>query len=431
VLAVTLAVSVATATLAVEARNAAATDDAAYSATSARATRALAAARAQGYTAQDLAALQLALDHAAPAQPALPWLQGGRGQAQAELAARLAGLPGIEAAAMARHRASASARLNAAAAAVAAAEAAGADDEELAGIRQDLGGLTPGLAAAADPRAIDRLGADAVRLTGTAAAAGAAARAEQSRLRSAADALRARFQDNLDQLRAAGRAAAAPGRNDAAVAALLKAPSALHAAARIDHYGAMLAAGNPADVALGVAGLQEYQQQAHAALAGSLPHKAIVVSLFGQELWAYQDGKLVQDTLVTTGRPGLPTDVGAMKVLSKDSPWKMHSPWPKGSPHWYPDTAVRKVVWFTVTGEGLHDANWEPTSYYGPGGQNTSVASHGCIHVQDAAEDFLYDWADIGTPVIVYPGDGSPTAAQLAQTSVDDAGVPLTGPKGS
>jgi lipoprotein-anchoring transpeptidase ErfK/SrfK len=120
-----------------------------------------------------------------------------------------------------------------------------------------------------------------------------------------------------------------------------------------------------------------------------------------------------------------------MKVLSKDSPWKMHSPWPKGNPHWYPDTMVQKVVWFTVTGEGLHDASWEPASYYGPGGQNTAVASHGCIHLPNSANDFIFNWAQVGTPVIVYPGDGAPLAEQMSKVSVDADGVPLTGPKGS
>ena len=144
----------------------------------------------------------------------------------------------------------------------------------------------------------------------------------------------------------------------------------------------------------------------------------------------YQDGKIVQDTLVTTGRPALPTDIGAMKILSKNSPWRMRSPWPRGSPYWYPDSYVHKVVWFTVTGEGLHDAPWQ-SSMYGPGGQFTANASHGCIHVQMAAENFLYDWSKVGTAVVVYPGDGSPVSEQMKQVSVDARGVPFTGPKGA
>jgi hypothetical protein len=37
----------------------------------------------------------------------------------------------------------------------------------------------------------------------------------------------------------------------------------------------------------------------------------------------------------------------------------------------------------------------------------------------------------VGTPVIVLPGDGSSLKDQLAQKTTDDAGNPLTGPKGA
>ena len=135
---------------------------------------------------------------------------------------------------------------------------------------------------------------------------------------------------------------------------------------------------------------------------------------------------------MTTGRPpDLATDIGPMKVLWKQAPWKMHSPWPKESPYWYPDTLVQRVVWFTNTGEGLHDASWQPDGTYGPGSQYGPSASHGCIHVPPVSEAFLFGWVDYGTPVVIYPGDGQPLRAQLAQKTTDDDGNPFTGPKGA
>jgi lipoprotein-anchoring transpeptidase ErfK/SrfK len=133
---------------------------------------------------------------------------------------------------------------------------------------------------------------------------------------------------------------------------------------------------------------------------------------------------------VTTGRPALPTDLGAMKVLRKDSPWKMHSPWPKGSPYYYPDAMVQMVVWFTNTGEGLHDASWQQCCW-GPGSQYTGFASHGCIHLPNSAERFIYNWSQVGVPVVVYQGDGTPVNEQVAKISTDDQGNPLSGPKGA
>jgi hypothetical protein len=88
------------------------------------------------------------------------------------------------------------------------------------------------------------------------------------------------------------------------------------------------------------------------------------------------------------------------------------------------------VLWFTVTGEGLHYAGWEWESAYGPGSEYGGFASHGCIHVPLDTERWLYGWAKVGTPVIVFPGDGSPVADQVAQISVDADGNPTTGPKG-
>jgi len=137
------------------------------------------------------------------------------------------------------------------------------------------------------------------------------------------------------------------------------------------------------------------------------------------------------DTPVTTGRPALPTDIGTMRVLHKDSPWTMQSPWPKGSPNWYPDTVVQMVLWFTRNGEGLHDASWQPVSALGPGSQAGPFASHGCIHLPTAAVKTLFDWAPIGTPVVVYPGDGSPVARQTLQQSVDAVGNPISGVRGA
>jgi len=150
-----------------------------------------------------------------------------------------------------------------------------------------------------------------------------------------------------------------------------------------------------------------------------------VISVAGQRLRAYERGKVVEETLVTTGRPELPTDIGPMQVTKKSSPWTMQSPWPKGSPFWYPDTVVQMVLWFTNTGEGIHDAAWEPASAYGPGSTTGPYASHGCIHVTAAAETFLYNWAELGTPVIVYPGDGSPAADQVAKQTVNAQGEPV------
>ncbi|MFN2581574.1 MAG: L,D-transpeptidase family protein [Candidatus Dormibacteria bacterium] len=129
--------------------------------------------------------------------------------------------------------------------------------------------------------------------------------------------------------------------------------------------------------------------------------KVITISLSLQEGVFYQDGCVVKATPVTTGRPALPTPAGHFSVFYKTSPFEMISPWPKPSPYWYPDTWVNRVMEFAGGGYFLHDADWEPLSDYGPGGQYSGGASHGCIHIPDDVMPWLYDWTPMGAPVII------------------------------
>ena len=155
-----------------------------------------------------------------------------------------------------------------------------------------------------------------------------------------------------------------------------------------------------------VGGLQVRDQQLRQAMNDSLPDKAITVSLKEQVLRAFSHGQQVFWTYVTTGRPGLETDPGSFKVYWKVAPWTMHSPWPKGSPYWYPDTKVQMVMWFNG-GDGIHDSNWR--AYYGPGTQyphydplGDNNGSHGCVNVPPDRMPWLWDWTPTGTAVIVY-----------------------------
>jgi lipoprotein-anchoring transpeptidase ErfK/SrfK len=158
--------------------------------------------------------------------------------------------------------------------------------------------------------------------------------------------------------------------------------------------------------------VQQSQQQLQAQVSAELAAdncghnvgagKDLVVSLSMQEMVAYQDGCAVRATPVTTGRPQLPTPAGSYHVFFKTTPWMMRSPWPPGSPFWYPNTLVTWVLEFREGGYFLHDADWEPTGDYGPGGEfNQSAASHGCIHIPTPFMQWLYGWTPVGTPVQV------------------------------
>lgn len=128
--------------------------------------------------------------------------------------------------------------------------------------------------------------------------------------------------------------------------------------------------------------------------------KAVVIRLGTQTLTAYLNGKPILRTPVTTGRPALPTPVGSYRIEAAYSPFTFFSPWPPGSPYWYPPTPVTWAMPF-YNGDFLHDDPGEPASAYGKGSENGPYASHGCVHVPHAAMAFLFHWLPIGARVIV------------------------------
>lgn len=315
--------------------------------------------------------------------------------------------------------------------------ALGADDSDLQPLQQRLDDANKAQGAAHTITDYRNVLKQLQPVVNDVTAVGVVQQQENDAIAKAAEDLKGQAGGNVDTVRKVGNDAVYSGRNDASIAAYMnksgpfKGFDALSKAySKLEKYAGMIGSGDANQAALGASGAQRYAGRVHDALMGGLPGKTIILSYTGQRLWAYEGGQVVHDTLITTGKPETATDLGPMKVLRKSSPWKMHSPWPKGSPNWYPDTDVQMVLWFTDTGEGLHDASWQPCCW-GPGSQYTGYASHGCVHVPYGSESFLFNWAPVGTPVIVFQGDGTPVNHQLAQISTDDQGNPLTGPRGA
>jgi len=126
--------------------------------------------------------------------------------------------------------------------------------------------------------------------------------------------------------------------------------------------------------------------------------KVIVIVIADQRLTAYQNGQVVVTSLVATGRPELATPKGTFHVMAKYSPLKFVSPWPRGNPYWYPDEWVSYGMLFADDGFFLHDAPWR--THYGPG-TNLTQGTHGCVNVPKAAMTTLYNWATVGTAVLI------------------------------
>jgi L,D-transpeptidase-like protein len=293
----------------------------------------------------------------------------------------------------------------------------GVDPVDLAPIEAQVSLIRVGLATAYSPadfrRAFGAMGRPidaAQQLRAARAADLAAVQGEAARILAAAN-------GNLDAVRQVGLNALADGRNYAtAVAYLRLAPGRQYDLLESDAN--RLQGTAPQQVAEAAALEERHRDLLHAAMIAGFPAKGIFVSILAEELWAYDHGQLFVDTLVTTGMPQLPTDTGLMRIYRKESPVHFISPFPKGSIYDYGTIDARYALWFQYSGEAIHDSWWR--SWYGPSSNLNGHGSHGCIGVPYGPIDALYPWGDVGTPVLVIPGDGSPVATQLAEKTYDD-----------
>jgi lipoprotein-anchoring transpeptidase ErfK/SrfK len=327
---------------------------------------------------------------------------------------------------------------DAAKASIAQAQQANASDLDLQGLQQRLDTVARAQGAAHTLKDYRAAAQQAQSVAQDAAAVYAQVQQENQQIQQAAQQLVSQNSGNLAAIQAAGSQAVAIANNSATIIAYLAkemqfkgADTVARLSSRLGKYAGLIGSGDVNQAAQGTAAAQIYANQIHGMLLDGMPAKAVIVSFQDQHVWAYEGSKVVMENPVTTGIRGVSdfgTDFGPMKVLHKDHPWKFQSPWPKGSPHWYPDTVVQWTAFFTSTGEAFHDASWQPDSTLGPGSQYTQgLQSHGCIHLPADKAQWMYDWADVGMPVIVYPGDGSGVANQLSQITTNDQGVPHSG----
>ena len=120
--------------------------------------------------------------------------------------------------------------------------------------------------------------------------------------------------------------------------------------------------------------------------------KKIVVSISQQAMWAYKGNQVVLSSLVSTGRPGFDTPLGSYAILSKLPSQTMEGVI-GGEYYHVPD--VPDVMYFTNFGHALHGTYWH--NNFG------TPMSHGCVNLPMDVAAWMYQWAPIGTPVLIVP----------------------------
>ncbi len=122
--------------------------------------------------------------------------------------------------------------------------------------------------------------------------------------------------------------------------------------------------------------------------------KRILVDLSDQRVYVYEEGKLIWNWPVSTGRPGYRTITGTFRILDK-MPWAYASTWNLKMPYWM------GIYWAGKLENGFHGQvinSWGVRiwdKYIG------TPYTFGCVMLADDNMKKLYDWAEIGTPVII------------------------------
>ncbi len=118
----------------------------------------------------------------------------------------------------------------------------------------------------------------------------------------------------------------------------------------------------------------------------SVSGKRIDVDISEQKLVAYDGYDVVRSYTISSGEPGRDTPLGSFKISNKYGT-KTYS----GSDYYYPNTKWN----MRYSGPYLIHTAWWHNDFGTP-------VSHGCINMKESEAGWLYQWAPIGTPVVVH-----------------------------
>lgn len=122
--------------------------------------------------------------------------------------------------------------------------------------------------------------------------------------------------------------------------------------------------------------------------------KSITVDRSEQMLYAFEGNDLFLETPISTGLELTPTPRGTFAVFKKTPSRYMQGPLPNLADRQYYDLpGVPWNLYFTHGGAVIHGAYWH-TSFGKP-------YSHGCVNLPPDLAQMLYNWAELGTEVIV------------------------------
>ncbi|EKE25504.1 MAG: ErfK/YbiS/YcfS/YnhG family protein [uncultured bacterium] len=121
--------------------------------------------------------------------------------------------------------------------------------------------------------------------------------------------------------------------------------------------------------------------------------KYIDISLEHQNMVLFEGGRFVDAYLVSSGKKGMDTPIGNFKIENK-TPRAWSKTYGLFMPNWMAIEPNGKY--------GIHELPEWPGGYK-EGANHLGVAvSHGCVRLGEGSAKRVYDWADIGTPIIIH-----------------------------
>ena len=119
--------------------------------------------------------------------------------------------------------------------------------------------------------------------------------------------------------------------------------------------------------------------------------KEIRIFIDRQVLFAFENGEEIYSFDIVTGRDGKETTVGTYPIFRKHEQYTSKT---YGSEMPY-------TMFFTKDGKAIHGTQMATLRSYLHSYLNDSVGSQGCIGLTDDDAKALFDWAPVGTPVVV------------------------------
>ena len=121
--------------------------------------------------------------------------------------------------------------------------------------------------------------------------------------------------------------------------------------------------------------------------------KSIYINRTKRMLYAYDGSILYTTVYISPGLELTPTPRGTFYIYRKTPSRYMQGPIPDITDQYYDLPGVPWDLYFTFQGGAIHGAYWHDK--FG------EPWSHGCVNLPPEQARLLYEWADLGTPVIV------------------------------